>query len=159
MASQEDLDKTYLNMAETWATLSKAKRKQVGCLIVKEGSIISDGYNGTPSGFDNNCENLLPSTGGRMMVDDEGDLVEGTFELQTKPEVLHAESNAITKLAKSTQSSDGSTMYITISPCIDCAKLIIQAGIKRVMFGDIYKNCLTGIKLLKKAKIEVVKLY
>ena len=159
MASQEDLDKTYLAMSETWASLSKARRKKVGCLIVKDGSIISDGYNGTPSGFDNNCEDVLPSAGGRIMVDDEGQMVRGTFDLRTKPEVLHAESNAITKLAKSTQSSIGSTMYITISPCIDCAKLIIQAGIKRVVFGSIYKNDLTGIKLLKKAKIEVQKLY
>ena len=93
------------------------------------------------------------------MVDDEGDMVKGTFNLRTKPEVLHAESNAITKLAKSTQSSIGSTMYITISPCIDCAKLIIQSGIKRVVFGDIYKNDLTGIKLLKRAKIEITKLH
>ena len=158
MASQDNLDKTYLNMAETWSCLSRAKRKKVGCLIVKGGAIISDGYNGTPSGFDNNCENLLPAVGGRIMVDDEGEMVKGTFELQTKPEVLHAESNAITKLAKSTQSSIGSTMYITISPCIDCAKLIIQAGIKRVVFGDVYKNDLKGIKLLKKAKIEVDRL-
>ncbi len=159
MASQEDLDKTYLNMAEIWASLSRAKRKQVGCLIVKDGSIISDGYNGTPSGFNNNCEDILPAAGGRIMVDDEGEMVKGTFNLRTKPEVLHAESNAITKLAKSTQSSIGSTMYITISPCIDCSKLIIQAGIKRVVFGDIYKNDLTGIKLLKRAKIEITKLY
>jgi dCMP deaminase len=121
MASQRDLDKTYLNMAETWASLSRARRKQVGCLIVKSGSIISDGYNGTPSGFDNNCEDLLPAVGGRIMVDDEGEMVQGTFDLRTKPEVLHAESNAITKLAKSTQSSIGATMYITISPCIECA--------------------------------------
>lgn len=157
MPSLKDLDKAYLDMAETWASLSKARRKKVGCLIVKDGAIISDGYNGTPSGFDNNCEDVFPSTGGRILVDDEGIMVKGTFDLQTKPEVLHAESNAITKLAKSTQSSIGSTMYITISPCIDCAKLIIQSGIKRVVFGNIYKNDLTGIKLLKKAKIKVEK--
>jgi len=155
MALQKDLDKTYLKMAETWSLLSKARRKKVGCLIVKNGSIISDGYNGTPSGFDNNCEDLLPAVGGRILVDDEGNMVKGTFNLRTKPEVLHAESNAITKLAKSTQSSIGSTMYITISPCVECAKLIIQSGIKRVVFGKIYKNDLKGIKLLKRAKIEV----
>ena len=119
MALQKDLDKTYLKMAETWSSLSKARRKKVGCLIVKNGSIISDGYNGTPSGFDNNCEDLLPAVGGRILVDDEGNMVKGTFDLRTKPEVLHAESNAITKLAKSTQSSIGSTMYITISPCVE----------------------------------------
>lgn len=155
MPSLKDLDQTYLAMAEQWASLSKAKRKKVGCLIVKNGSIISDGYNGMPKGFDNNCEDALPAVGGRIMVDDEGDWVEGTFDLKTKPEVLHAESNAITKLAKSTQSSEGATMYITVSPCVECSKLIIQAGIKRVVFGSIYKNRLSGIKLLKKAKIEV----
>lgn len=158
MASQSELDKTYLNMAEIWSSLSKAKRKKVGCLIVKDGSIISDGYNGTPSGFDNSCEDLLPAVGGRIMIDEEGDMVEGTFELKTKPEVIHAESNAVTKLAKSTQSSTNSTMYITISPCVDCAKLIIQAGIKRVVFNNVYKNDLAGIKLLKKAKIEIDKI-
>lgn len=155
MPSLKDLDQTYLTMAEQWASLSKARRKKVGCLIVKNSSIISDGYNGTPKGFDNNCEDASPAVGGRIMVDDEGDWVEGTFNLKTKPEVLHAESNAITKLAKSTQSSEGATMYITISPCVECAKLIIQSGIKRVVFGKIYKNDIKGIKLLKRAKIEV----
>ena len=140
MPLQKELDETYLKMAETWSNLSKAVRKKVGCLIVKDGAIISDGYNGTPSGFDNACE-FAP----RNHLDE---------ELVTKPEVLHAESNAITKLAKSTQSSDGATMYITISPCIECAKLIIQSGIKRVVFRKIYRND-EGIKLLKKANIEV----
>lgn len=140
MPKQEDLDSAYLDMAEIWARLSKAKRKQVGCLIVKNGAIISDGYNGTPRGFDNNCEIEDPKS----------------FEpkLITKAEVLHAESNAITKLAKSTQSSDGATMYITISPCIDCAKLIIQSGIERVVYGKLYRNK-DGINLLKKAGIDV----
>ena len=119
MPSQNQLDATYLKMAEVWSSLSKAKRKKVGCLIVKDGAIISDGYNGTPRGFDNNCE---------IMVDEHD-----PSALITKPEVLHAESNAVTKLAKSTQSSDGATMYITISPCVECAKLIIQSGIKRVI--------------------------
>ena len=140
MPLQKDLDETYLKMSEIWSGLSKARRKKVGCLIVKDGAIISDGYNGTPKNFDNNCEhNPNP------------DLY---HKLVTKPEVLHAESNAITKLAKSTQSSDGATMYITISPCIECAKLIIQSGIKRVVFRKIYRNE-EGIKLLKKANIEV----
>ena len=138
MPQQHDLDRTYLQMAEIWGDLSKAVRKKVGCLIVKEGAIVSDGYNGTPSGFNNNCETKgLGAT------------------LYTKPEVLHAESNAITKLAKSTQSSDGATMYITISPCMECSKLIIQSGIKRVVYKAFYKND-EGIKLLKKANIEVL---
>lgn len=143
MAAQNRLDEAYLKMAHVWAQLSQAKRKQVGSLIVKKGAIISDGYNGTPSGFDNNCE----------YVDEESqDHKRGC--LITKPEVLHAESNAITKLAKSTQSSVGATMYITISPCVDCAKLIIQSAIKRVVYGELYRNN-QGIKLLKKANIEV----
>lgn len=140
MATQCDLDAAYLKMAQVWAELSKALRKKVGCLIVKDGSIISDGYNGTPRGFDNGCE--LPP---RHHLD---------TQLVTKPEVLHAESNAITKLAKSTQSSDGATMYITISPCVECSKLIIQSGIKRVVYENFYKNS-AGIDLLNKAGIDV----
>ena len=136
MASQPELDRAYIKMAQTWASLSQANRKKVGCLIVRGGMIISDGYNGTPKGFDNNCEHL-DSTG-----------------LVAKPEVLHAESNAITKLAKSTQSSIGSTLYTTASPCIDCAKLIIQADISRVVYKELYKNS-AGIDLLKRANILV----
>jgi dCMP deaminase len=138
MPAQEDLDNTYLKMAETWSELSKAKRKKVGCIIVKDGAIISDGYNGTPSGFNNDCEFEDPFN----------------KKLVTKPEVLHAESNAITKLAKSTQSSNGATVYITISPCVECAKLIVQSGIKRVVFKKIYKND-EGIKILNRAGIKV----
>ena len=144
MPAQKDLDKTYLKMAETWSQLSKAKRKKVGCLIVKEGAIISDGYNGTPSGFDNNCENIIYLNLNHNFVNN----------LKTKPEVIHAESNAITKLAKSTQSSKGATMYITISPCIECSKLIIQSGIKRVVYYEKYRN-LEGVNLLNKSGIEV----
>jgi len=144
MPAQKDLDKTYLKMAETWSQLSKAKRKKVGCLIVKEGAIISDGYNGTPSGFDNNCENIIDLNLNHNFVNN----------LKTKPEVIHAESNAITKLAKSTQSSKGATMYITISPCIECSKLIIQSGIKRVVYYEKYRN-LEGVNLLNKSGIEV----
>ena len=140
MPRQEDLDSAYLDMAEIWARLSKARRKQVGCLIVKNGAIISDGYNGTPRGFYNNCEIEDPKSFEHNLI--------------TKPEVLHAESNAITKLAKSTQSSDGATMYITISPCIDCAKLIIQSGIERVVYGKLYRNK-DGVNLLKEAGIDV----
>lgn len=136
MATQKELDLVYLKMAQEWASLSKARRQKVGCLIVKNGHIISDGYNGTPSGFDNNCEFLT----------EDG--------LVTKPEVLHAETNAITKLAKSTQSSLNSTMYITISPCVDCSKLILQSGIKRVVYGSNYRN-LDGINFLKKFNISI----
>lgn len=143
MPSQLELDHTYLSMAETWSQLSKAKRKKVGCLIVKDGSIISDGYNGTPKGFDNTCEHQDPTLSFSHMI--------------TKPEVLHAESNAITKLSKSTQSSAGSTMYITISPCVDCSKLIIQSSISRVVFGSIYRDE-SGVNLLKKAGISVLNL-
>ena len=140
MPKQAQLDETYLHMAFTWASLSKATRKKVGCLIVKDGAIISDGYNGTPQGFNNVCEyNPNPSA---------------FHELITKPEVLHAESNAITKLAKSTQSSEGATMYITISPCVECSKLIIQSAIHRVVYSDFYRNN-EGIALLKKANIRV----
>lgn len=143
MADQNDLDKTYLSMAQMWSTLSRAVRKKVGCLIVKNGTIISDGYNGTPHGFDNECEyNPNPTV---------------YHKLVTKPEVLHAESNAITKLAKSTQSSEGSTMYITISPCVECAKLIIQSGISRVVYGKLYKNQ-DGLNLLRQAKITTTEL-
>ena len=136
MPAQIQLDKTYLEMAKIWGQLSKAKRKQVGCLIVKDGQIISDGYNGTPRGFDNDCE------------------FETRFGYETKPEVLHAESNAISKLAMSTQSSQGSTVYITISPCFDCAKLMIQSGITRVVYNKKYRSG-NGIEILQKANIQV----
>ena len=115
---QKNLDERYLRMARIWAENSYCKRRQVGALVVKDKMIISDGYNGTPSGFENICE-------------DENDL--------TKPYVLHAEANAITKLARSSNNSDGSTLYVTASPCIECAKLIIQAGIKRVVYGEKYR--------------------
>jgi len=145
MPSQSELDNKYLYMALTWSELSKARRKKVGCLIVKDGTIISDGYNGMPSGFENNCEIEIEST---------SMLASRAYELVTKQEVLHAESNAITKLAKSTQSSEGSTMYTTASPCLECAKLIIQSGIKRLVFYELYRDN-KGIKLLEKAGIIV----
>ena len=133
---QTQFDIRYIKMARVWATNSYCIRRQVGALIVKDRMIISDGYNGTPSGFENECE-------------DEND--------RSKPYVLHAEANAITKVAKSNNSSEGSTLYITASPCMDCAKLIIQAGIIRVVYADEYR-IVDGIELLEKAGIEIVQL-
>jgi len=130
---QNALDKRYLRMAAVWAENSYCKRRQVGALIVKEKMIISDGYNGTPAGFENICE-------------DENGL--------TKPYVLHAEANAITKIACSNNNSKDATLYVTASPCIECAKLIIQAGIKRVVYSEKYRIT-DGIDLLERAKIEV----
>ena len=126
----------YLEMAAIWAKNSYCKRRQVGALIVKDRMIISDGYNGTPAGFENICE------------DENG---------VTKPYVLHAEANAISKVAKSGNSSEGSTLYVTASPCLECSKLIIQAGIKRVVYRDEYRLT-DGIDLLKRAGIEVEKI-
>ena len=131
---QRKFDQRYLDMARIWAKNSYCTRRQVGALVVKNNMIISDGYNGTPSGFENVCE------------DDNG---------ITKPYVLHAEANAITKLARSSNNSEGATIYITASPCIECAKLIIQAGIKRVVYGEKYRLT-DGIELLQRAGIEVV---
>ena len=149
MAGQKYLDQAYLDIAKRWSLLSKANRKKVGCIIVKNGAIISDGYNGTPSGFDNECEtSIMPKSIAPKKLSEHA-----SHCLITKPEVLHAESNAITKLAKSTQSSEGATMYITVSPCLDCAKLIIQSAIKSVIYGEVYKNK-DGLTLLKKANIK-----
>lgn len=129
---QEILDRRYLRMARIWAENSYCNRRKVGALLVKDRMIISDGFNGTPAGFENICE------------DDNG---------ITKPYVLHAEANAITKVARSNNSSEGSTLYITASPCLDCAKLIIQAGITRVVYDELYRIT-DGIDLLKRAGIE-----
>ncbi len=131
---QELLDRRYMRMAFVWAENSYCKRRKVGALLVKDKMIISDGYNGTPSGFENICE-------------DENNV--------TKPYVLHAEANAITKVARSNNSSDGATLYVTSSPCIECAKLIIQAGIKRVVFAENYRLS-DGIDLLRRADVELV---
>lgn len=131
---QSLLDKRYLRMAKIWAENSYCKRRQVGALIVKDKMIISDGYNGTPAGFENICE------------DESG---------VTKPYVLHAEANAISKVAQSNNSSDRATLYVTASPCVECSKLIIQAGIKRVVFNDLYRIC-DGLDLLRRAGIECV---
>jgi len=133
---QNKFDKIYLEMAFVWSKNSYCERRKVGALIVKDRMIISDGYNGTPSGFENICE------------DDDNN---------TKPYVLHAEANAITKIAKSNNSSNGATLYITDSPCIECAKLIIQAGITRVVYARKYRIT-DGLDLLKRAGIELVKL-
>ena len=133
---QEQFDRRYLEMAQIWAQNSYCERRKVGALIVKDKMIISDGYNGTPSGFENVCE-------------DE--------DYKTKPYVLHAEANAITKVAKSNNSSDYATLYVTTSPCMECSKLIIQSGIKRVVYSGEYHTD-EGIKLLERAQIEVVHL-
>jgi dCMP deaminase len=133
---QEQFDRRYLEMAQIWAKNSYCKRKQVGALIVKDKMIISDGFNGTPSGFENNCE-------------DENDV--------TKPYVLHAEANAITKVAKSNNSSENATLYITTSPCLECSKLIIQSGITRVVFREKYR-IEDGLRVLERAGIEIVHL-
>lgn len=131
---QELLDKRYLRMATIWAENSYCQRRKVGALLVKDQMIISDGFNGTPAGFENVCE------------DNDG---------VTKPYVLHAEANAITKVARSNNSSNGSTLYITASPCLECSKLIIQAGIRRVVYNDLYRIT-DGLDLLKRAGVECV---
>jgi dCMP deaminase len=127
------LDRRYLRMAHIWAENSYCIRRQVGAIIVRGSMIISDGFNGTPSGFENVCE------------DEDG--------AHTKPYVLHAEANAITKVARSNNSSDGATLYVTASPCLECAKLIIQAGIKRVVYHEVYRLT-DGIDLLQRAGVE-----
>ena len=130
---QHLLDKRYLRMAQIWAENSYCVRRKVGALVVKDKMIISDGYNGTPSGFENICE-------------DDNNV--------TKPYVLHAEANAITKLARSNNNSEGSTLYVTASPCLECSKLIIQSGIRRVVYGEMYRLT-DGIDLLRRANIEL----
>lgn len=127
-------DKAYLRMAQTWAELSHCERKKVGALIVRDGRIISDGYNGTPAGFSNCCEN------------EHG---------ETQWYVLHAEANAILKVARSTNDCSGATLFITLSPCKDCSKLVLQAGIRRVVYMMEYKDT-TGVEFLKSAGVEVV---
>lgn len=127
---------TYLRMASEWSTLSCCRRKKVGALIVKDGTIISDGFNGTPKGFPNDCEDL---------------------DNNTYWYVLHAEANAILKVAKSSQSTDGATLYVTYSPCKDCSKLIIQSGIKKVIYAESYRD-LSGLEILRESGIETLKL-
>lgn len=136
MDKQLQFDKSYLSMAGVWAENSYCQRRKVGALIVKDRMIISDGYNGTPCGFENVCE-------------DENGI--------TKPYVLHAEANAITKVAKSNNSSDGATLYVTAAPCVECAKLIIQSGIKRVVYRDAYRVT-DGLDLMARAGIELLQI-
>ncbi len=133
---QNKIDRLYMRMARTWAENSYCERRKVGALLVKNQMIISDGYNGTPSGFENKCE-------------DENNT--------SKPYVLHAEANAISKVARSNNSSDGATLYVTASPCMECSKLIIQAGIRRVVYGEEYR-IMDGVELLRRAGVEVEKL-
>lgn len=133
-SKQLKLDLRYLRMARIWAENSYCQRRKVGALVVKEKMIISDGYNGTPSGFENVCEDATDTT---------------------KPYVLHAEANAITKLARSSNNSDGATLYVTAAPCIECSKLIIQAGIKRVIYAEQFRLN-DGFDLLRRANIEVI---
>ena len=132
LLKQKKLDLRYLRMARIWAENSYCKRRQVGALVVKDKMIISDGYNGTPSGVENMCEDYIVS----------------------KPSVLHAEANGITKLARSSNNSEGSTLYVTASPCIECSKLIIQAGIKRVVYAEKYRLT-DGVELLERAGVKV----
>lgn len=178
MVSQSSLDRAYMDCAFAIAKMSRAQRKQVGAILVApKGGIIAEGINGTPSGFDNCCElyheikhELVyrPDYGTYYcvecskpqyvdMTDNNKKYHNCKSELVTKPEVLHAESNAIAKVAKSTNSSEGATMYVTMSPCFDCSKMMIQAGIKRVVYAEEYRIT-DGIDLLRKAKIQVDKL-
>jgi dCMP deaminase len=163
----------FMNIAEQTAKLSYAKRLHVGSVIIKDKNIISFGYNGTPTGWDNNCENIeyMDETAGGWLsseeicemwplVDDDIDPDLGVarrYRLKTKPEVLHAETNAIAKLAKSTESGDGATMFITHAPCLDCAKLIYQSGISSVLYRNSYRDN-AGIEFLQKSNVEVNKI-
>jgi dCMP deaminase len=138
---KQKLIQAYMQTAKTFAELSHARRLHVGAIVVKDDRIISIGYNGMPAGWDNNCENKV--------WDKTGD-----YELKTKPEVIHAESNAISKLARSSESGDGATMFITHAPCIECSKLIYQSGIKKVYFGQAYRDT-SGVEFLNKCKVSV----
>lgn len=164
---QKKFDIAYLKMAKIWSENSYAQRRKVGCLIVKDGMIISDGYNGTPSGFENECEGvncILEELDEKecerygnfiFQVKNVGNCFEcKNCELKTKPYVLHAEANAITKLAKTNNSSVGATVYVTLSPCIECAKLMVQSGIKRVVYSEKYRIT-DGIDFLKRAGVKV----
>ena len=138
---KEKLVQAYMKTAETFAELSHARRLHVGAIVVKDDRIISIGYNGMPSGWDNNCEDVVQHS-------------DDTVTLKSKPEVLHAETNAIAKLAKSNESGLGATMFITHAPCLDCAKLIFQSGISNVLYRDAYRDT-SGVTFLEKSGIEV----
>lgn len=144
-----NIENVYMDMAYSVAKLSYAKRRQVGCLIVKDDQVVSFGYNGTPKGFDNSCEDTIESCKNNCGCG-------GCETTVTKKEVLHAESNALTKIAKSTLSSDGADLYTTTAPCFDCAKLIIQSGITKVFYNEGYRD-MSGVELLEKANINVIK--
>ena len=161
--------RAYMDTAKRFAELSHAKRLHVGAIVVKDDRIISIGYNGMPAGWDNNCEDVeWCSAGGWLSpeeieqgwpfegeyIDGEGNTVRGRYRLKTKPQVLHAESNAIAKLARSNESGFNADLFVTHAPCIDCAKLIYQSGIRRVFFGENYRDD-AGVKFLKASEIEV----
>jgi dCMP deaminase len=171
---KEKFRDAYMKVAETFAELSSAKRLHVGAIVVKDDRIISIGYNGMPSGWDNNCEDkeYMDQTAGGWLSPEEikeqwpwseqqlpktEDLPWLRYRLKTKPEVLHAETNAIAKLARSTESGMGATMFITHAPCLDCAKLIYQSGINHVLYRNSYRSD-DGIKFLEKASVEVEKI-
>jgi dCMP deaminase len=143
----------HMKVAEVYAGLSSAKRLHVGCVIVKDNTIIGIGYNGMPSGWTNECEVRDYFSPGRFKCTD-GD--GATYILKTKPEVLHAETNALAKIARSTNSSDGATLFVTHAPCLDCAKLIYQSGINSVYYRNSYRDD-DGIEFLKKCNVEVIK--
>jgi dCMP deaminase len=164
--------KLYMDWASRTAQLSHGRRLQVGAVIVKDDTVISYGYNGMPAGWDNNCENVEWCSGGGWLdpeeietgwtyegsyLDADGNEMQGRYRLKTKPEVLHAESNAIAKLAKSTNSGLGATLFVTHSPCIECAKLIYQSGINSVYYNKNYRDD-SGIKFLKKSGVEVTQI-
>lgn len=152
-----NFDSKYMKMAQIWASNSYAKRNKVGALIVKDGMIISDGFNGTPSGFENECEEIVSC--GNPCTNLFGQDCEHCKEhkLKTKPYVLHAEANAILKVARSTNSAVGATLYCTMSPCLECSKLIIQSGINRLVYSEQYRDK-AGLELLKRAGIEIKQL-
>lgn len=160
----------YMRIAEVTAELSYAVRLKVGCVIVKESKILATGYNGTPTGWDNTCETVEWCTAGGWLspceieegwpyegtyTDHDGNEMHGRYRLKTKPEVLHAESNAISKVARSTESSEGSTMFCTHAPCIECAKLIVQSGINSLYYRHKYRSD-DGIEFLQKGGVHIV---
>ena len=164
---KEKFIKAYMDVARRFAELSHARRLHVGAIVVKEDRIISIGYNGMPAGWDNDCEytELMPVNDSTASLDDypllgtfwiNGHSVDRRYRLRTKPEVLHAETNAIAKLAKSNDSGDGADIFVTHSPCVECAKLIYQSGIRRLYFGQNYRDD-SGIKFLQKSGVEVIK--
>ena len=161
----------HMKAAEVYAQLSSAKRLQVGCVVVKDNTIIGIGYNGMPAGWDNNCENVEWCNAGGWLsaeeiiegwpyegtyLDADGNEMQGRYRLKTKPEVLHAETNAIAKIARSTNSSDGAALFVTHAPCLDCAKIIHQAGINSVYYRNTYRST-DGIDFLEKCNINVKK--